>query len=140
MSVICTKCGGTDVTCETMINPNNKKFANYTDEAFIYGWCSKCNTGIILTDEREIKTEIEQKFNEFVEKNGKEPAYAVCKIVWKDTNYQEKVKIQLSSDSNPDEDDDFFFYCYSLNDLESLCEFGSGDFIVTEIDRFENDL
>lgn len=138
MNVICTKCGGTDVACEAMINPNNKKFANYTDEAFSYGWCNKCNIGVILTDEREIKNEIEQKFNEFVKKNGKESAYAVCEIVWKDTNNLENVKIQLSSDSNPDEDDDIFFYCDSLNDLKSLCEFGGEDFIVTEIYGFEN--
>ena len=138
MSIICTKCGGTDVACEAMINPNNREFENYTDEAFIYGWCNKCNTGIILTDEREIKAEIEQKFNDFVKENVKEPAYAVCEIVWKDTNCQENVKIQLSSDSSLDEDDDIFFYCDSLNDLKALCEFGGEDFIVTEINRFEN--
>ena len=138
MKIICTKCGSTDVACEAMINPNNKKFINYTDEAFLYGWCNKCNTGVILTDKREIKAEIEKKFNEFVKKNGKEPAYAVCDIVWKDNNDLESVKIQLSADSNPDEDDDFFFYCNSLNELKSLCDFGSEDFIVTEIDRLEN--
>lgn len=73
-----------------------------------------------------------------MKENGKEPAYAVCDIVWKDNNDLESVKIQLSADSNPDEDDDFFFYCNGLNDLKSLCDFGSEDFIVTEIDRLEN--
>lgn len=138
MNVICTKCGCTNVACEAMINPNNKEFINYTDESFLYGWCENCNTGVILSDTDEIQAEIQQKYDTFVKENGKEPAYAVCDIVWKDNNDLESVKIQLSADSNPDEDDDFFFYCNGLNDLKSLCDFGSEDFIVTEIDRLEN--
>lgn len=42
MNVICTKCGGTKVSCEAMIDPNTKEFHNYTDESFQYGWCGKC--------------------------------------------------------------------------------------------------
>lgn len=138
MNVICTKCGGTNVSCEAMINPNNKIFKNYTDESFLYGWCEDCKTGVIITDTAEIKAEIKQKFKEFVDYNHKEPQYAVCAIVWKDTNNQENVNIQLSSDSDPDKEDDIFFYCNSLTGLESLCEFGCKDFIVTEIYRFES--
>lgn len=37
MNVICTKCGGTKVSCEAMIDPNTKEFHNYTDESFQYG-------------------------------------------------------------------------------------------------------
>lgn len=44
MKVICTQCGGINVACEAMINPNDKKFRNYTDEAFLYGWCEDCGT------------------------------------------------------------------------------------------------
>lgn len=29
MKVICTKCGGMNVACEAMINPNDKSFRNY---------------------------------------------------------------------------------------------------------------
>lgn len=64
--------------------------------------------------------------------NYKEPQYAVCGIVWKNTNDQEYAKIQLSSDIDPDKEDDIFFYCNSLTGFESLCEFGGEDFIVTE--------
>lgn len=137
-SKICTKCGGTNISCEAMINPNNKKFINYTDESFLYGWFEDCKTGIIITDTAEIKAEIKCKFKEFVDYNRKEPQYAVCGITWKDTNKQEDVKIQLSCDSNPDKEDDIFFYCNSLTGFESLCEFGGEDFIVTEMYSFEN--
>lgn len=137
MSVICTKCGGTNVSCEAMINPNTKEFKNYTDESFSYGWCDDCDDGIALTDIEEIQNEIDTKFSEFVNENRKEPEIANCCIAWKDGESGYDVKIQLSADSNPDEEDDIFFYCDSLNDLKSLATFGVEDFIVTECYSFE---
>ena len=134
MNVICTKCGGTDVSCEAMINPNNKEFKNYTDESFLYGWCERCNTGVILSDTDEIQVKIQQKFDAFVKRNGSEPRCVSCEIVGKDTNDYYDVKIQLSSDTG--EEDDIFFYCNSLNELKSLTTFGVEDFIVTEINSF----
>lgn len=136
MSTICTKCGGTDVSCEAMINPNNKEFKHYTDESFLYGWCENCKTGVILTDTAEIQAEIQQKFDAFVKENGEGPHYVNCHIVWKDTNDNYDVKIQLSNDTG--EDDDIFFYCSSLNGLKSLATFGGEDFIVTEVYGYEN--
>ena len=135
MNVICTRCSGTDVPCEAMINPNTKEFQNYTDEAFLYGWCENCKTGVIISDTDEIQVEMQKKFDEFVKNNGKEPHYANCEIVWKDTDGSQEVKIQLSGDTG--EDDDMFFYCQSLNGLKSLAAFGCEDFIVTEINSFE---
>lgn len=135
MKIICTKCGSTDVSCEAMINPNNKVFKHYTDEAFLYGWCDSCKTGTILTDPDEIQQKIQQKFDAFIKDNGKEPHYADCHIVWKDTNDHYDVKFHLAGDTG--KDDDFFFYCNSLEGLKSLTTFGCEDFIVTEIRRFE---
>lgn len=136
MYTICTKCGCTDVSCEAMINPNSKKFIHYTDEAFLYGWCENCKTGVILTNTEETKIDIEQKFEAFVKDNAKEPHYAVCRIVWKDTNEDYEGKIQLTVDTG--KEDDIFFYCNSLNELKSLAAFGNQDFIVTEIYIFKN--
>lgn len=131
MNTICTKCGGKDVSCEAMINPNNKEFKHYTDESFLYGWCENCKTGVILTDIDEIQVEVQKKYDAFVKENGIEPDYANCCIVWKDTNDSYDVKIQFSNDTG--EDDDIFFYCGSLNGLKSLATFGGEDFIVTEV-------
>ena len=135
MKVICTKCGCTNVSCEATINPNTKDFKDYTDEAFLYGWCENCKTGVILSDTDEIQVEMQKKFDVFVKENGEEPHYANCHIVWKDTNDNYDVKIQLSNDTG--EEDDIFFYCNSLNGLKSLATFGGEDFIVTEINCFE---
>lgn len=138
MSIICTKCGETNVYCKAMVNPNTKVFQDYTEESFYSGWCEDCKMRVCLTDTDEVKAEIDQEFVKFVAHHSKEPLYAICGIVWKDTNERENVKIQLSSDTNPDEDDDIFFYCNSVIDLKSLCEFGGEDFVVIEIYWFEN--
>lgn len=86
MSVICSKCGCADVLCEAMINPNTKVFENYTDESFLYGWCNVCQTGRTLTDVEDVKAIIDNNFSKFCEKNGCEPGYVICTIVWKDDN------------------------------------------------------
>lgn len=128
MSVICSKCGCADVLCEAMINPNTKVFENYTDESFLYGWCNVCQTGRTLTDVEDVKAIIDNNFSKFCEKNGCEPGYVICTIVWKDDNGCEEVKIKMSSDSR--DDDDFFFYCDSLTELKALCDCGGEDFII----------
>lgn len=135
MSVICSKCGCADVLCEAMINPNTKVFENYTDESFLYGWCSVCQTGRTLTDVEDVKAIIDNNFSKFCEKNGCEPGYVICTIVWKDDNGCEEVKIKMSSDSR--DDDDFFFYCDSLTELKALCDCSGEDFIIIGFTGFE---
>ena len=135
MSVICSKCGCADVLCEAMINPNTKVFENYTDESFLYGWCNVCQTCRTLTDVEDVKAIIDNNFSKFCEKNGCEPGYVICTIVWKDDNGCEEVKIKMSSDSR--DDDDFFFYCDSLTELKALCDCGGEDFILIGLTVFE---
>ena len=72
MNVICTKCGGTKVSCEAMIDPNTKEFHNYTDESFQYGWCGKCGHGTVLTDTDEVKEEIDRIYQRYVEEKKEE--------------------------------------------------------------------
>lgn len=92
MNVICTKCGGTKVSCEAMIDPNTKEFHNYTDDSFQYGWCGKCGHGTVLTDTDEVKEDIDRIYQRYVEEKKEEPEYAVCVVVWKDGNNSELVK------------------------------------------------
>ena len=89
MKVICTKCGGMHVACEAMINPNDKSFRNYTDEAFIYGWCDDCGYGVVLSDVDEVKTDIDKLHADYCAEHEKEPLYAQCEIVWKDESFTE---------------------------------------------------
>ena len=81
MKVICTQCGGINVACEAMINPNDKKFRNYTDEAFLYGWCEDCGNGVVLSDVDEVKTDIDNHYADFRAEHDTEPLYAQCEIV-----------------------------------------------------------
>lgn len=136
MSIICSKCGGTRVTCEALIDPNTKKFDRYTDESFLYGWCDDCKTGTVLTDVDGVKNEIKEKHQVFYEKNRMEPQYANCRVAWKDNRDCCDVKIMLSSDTGLNEED-IFFYCDSLDGLQSLAGYGKADFIVTECYGFK---
>lgn len=132
MNIICSKCGGTNVTCEAIINPNTKKLDHYTDKSFLNGWCNDCRTGTILTDVDEIKNDMKDKYLEFRKTMGIEPQYADCRIVWKDDQESYDVRIMLSADTCPEEDKNVFYHCNSPAALSSLAEYGNEDFIVTE--------
>lgn len=136
MSIICSRCGGTNVTCEAMVNPNTKKIDRYTDESFLYGWCDDCKTGAVLTDVEKVKNDMDEKYRAFYERGRFEPHYADCRIVWKDNRDCCDVRIMLSSGTGPDEEE-IFFHCDSLNDFRSLAEYGNADFIITECRGFK---
>ena len=36
MKVICTRCGGTNIACEAIVNPNTGKIIDYLDESFMH--------------------------------------------------------------------------------------------------------
>lgn len=129
MNIICSKCGGTNIMCEAMIEPNTKKFDHYTDESFLHGWCNDCHTGTVLTDVDEVKNNMSKQYLVFKEPYGIEPQYTNCRIVWKDDREQEDVKIMLSAGLDGE---DVFYNCNSLNGLLSLAECGNEDFIITE--------
>lgn len=135
MSVICSKCSGTKISCEAMINPNTKEFVCYTDDSFDYGWCDDCNKGQVLTDTEKVKLEMEEAFNDYYAIHLEEPLYALCRVVFTDGNrYPEDMLFKLSLDAG-EEDDKIFFYCNGMEDLKSLAGCGTNDFII--IDKIE---
>lgn len=142
MKVICTKCSGMNVACEAMINPNDNSFRNYTDEAFIYGWCDDCKDGVVLSDIDEVKEDMDKFYADFCAEHGKEPLYAQCSIVWKDEKFVEPtpVIIKLSADVDDATDDKVFYYCNSIGQLKSLAEFGCEDFVITECRFLMNEI
>lgn len=121
--------------CNAMIEPNTKKFEHFTHESFLYGWCNDCRTGTVLTDVDEVQNDMSKQYQVFKESYRIEPQYADCRIVWKDGEEQDNVKIMLSADSGLQEDDTFY-YCNSLNELLSLAECGGEDFVITQCYRF----
>lgn len=136
MKVICTKCGRKNVACEAMINPNDKSFRNYTDEAFLYGWCEDCGNEVVLSDVDEVKTNIDKLYADYGARHDTEPIYAQCEIVWKkgyDSYASPKpATIKLSTDIDDSNDEKILFYCNDIEELKSLAEFGGEDFVLTD--------
>ena len=50
MSIICTRCGGTQVVCEATINPNTKVITEISDDSLQFGRCETCKVRSVLTD------------------------------------------------------------------------------------------
>lgn len=107
MGYICTRCGGTNVVCEAIVNPNTGKIIDYLDESFMHAICSNCENEVIISNIEGVKHEIDLRFHEFVEKTGKEPEYVECQIVWKKTGDEQRKTIKLSLSINDDDNDDY---------------------------------
>lgn len=81
MGYICTRCGGTNVTCEAIVDPNTGKIIDYFDGSFMHAICAGCENEVIISNVEGVKHEIDLRFHEFVERTGKEPEYVECQIV-----------------------------------------------------------
>lgn len=132
MKVICTRCGGTNIACEAIVNPNTGKIIDYLDESFMHANCGDCEEEVVITDVDRVKKDIDSMFFEFVKKNGEEPEYVECQIVWKDTGDDRGTTIKLSLSINDDDNDNVFYYCNGIESLKLLVEYGVGEFIVID--------
>lgn len=108
MGYICTRCGGTNVTCEAIVNPNTGEIIDYFAGAFMHAICSDCENEVVISNVEGVKYEIDLRFLEFVERTGKEPEYVECQIVWKETGDDKRVTIKLSLSINDDDNDAVF--------------------------------
>lgn len=106
MGYICTRCGGTNVACEAIVNPNTGKIIDYFDGSFMHAICSNCENEVIISNIEEVKHEIDLRFHEFVERTGKEPEYVECQIVRKETGDEQRKTMKLSLNINDDDNDD----------------------------------
>lgn len=131
MGYICTRCGGTNVVCEAIVNPNTGKIIDYLDESFMHAICLNCENEVIISNIEGVKHEIDLRFHEFVEKTGKEPEYVECQIVRKKTGDEQRKTMKLSLNINDDDNDDVFCYCNGIESFKQLAEYGMGEFIVT---------
>lgn len=57
MGYICTRCGGTNVVCEAIVNPNTGKIIDYLDESFMHAICSNCENEVIISNIEGVKHE-----------------------------------------------------------------------------------
>lgn len=58
MGYICTRCGGTKVVCEAIVNPNTKEIIDYFDESFEHAICGDCENEVIISNVEKVKHEI----------------------------------------------------------------------------------
>lgn len=127
MGYICTRCGGTNVACEAIVNPNTGKIIDYFDGSFMHAICGDCENEVIISDIEEVKHEIDLRFHEFVERTGKEPEYVECQIVRKETGDEQRKTMKLSLNINDDDNDDVFCYCNGIESFKQLAEYGMGE-------------
>ena len=95
----------------------------------------------LMLDENKnlCQQKIENLFRAYMNEHNEEPRYASCCIKYLDNSPFCDVMIKLNVELDV-KDDLLFYYCNSLNDLKSLCEFGTGDFILTEVYEFLNEI
>lgn len=86
-----------------------------------------------------LQHKIENLFKAYADNHNEEPLYVSCCIKYLDDSPLCDVTIKLSSELDI-QDDSLFYYCDSLTDLKSLCELGSGDFILTDVYEFSNEV
>lgn len=68
MKVICTRCGGTNIACEAIVNPNTGKIIDYLDESFMHANCGDCKEEVVITDVDRVKKDIDSMFFKFVKR------------------------------------------------------------------------
>lgn len=95
MGYICTRCGGTKVACEAIVNPNTREIIDYFDGSFVHAICRDCENEVIISNVEEVKHEIDLRFHEFLERTGKEPEYVECQIVRKETGDEQRKTMSI---------------------------------------------
>lgn len=55
MGYICTRCGGTNVACEAIVNPNTLEIIDYLSDIFMHATCSDCEEMVTITNPDQIR-------------------------------------------------------------------------------------
>ena len=138
MSIICSICGGTDVKCAAVIDPNTKQFLDFGYEAFLDGKCSRCGN-VALTDPDEVKADMDKRWTEYMAQHHTAPNYARCDIV-RHGAYDgcEGACIRIGGPSDVVEKYPVVAVCRDLEELKSLAAPDPArEFTVVECQRFE---
>ena len=138
MSIICSICGGTDVKCAAVIDPNTKQFLDFGYEAFLDGECSQCGN-VALTDPDEVKADMDKRWAEYMAQHHTAPNYARCDIV-RHGEYDgcEGACIRIGGPENAVEKHRIVAVCRDLEELKSLAVPDPvREFTVVECQRFE---
>lgn len=94
---------------------------------------------MLEANKEHLQRKIEGMFKAYVDERNDEPLYTSCCVKFLDNSPLCDVTIKLNNELD-DQDDLVFYYCQSLTDLKSLCEFGVGDFILADVYEFSNEI
>ena len=116
MAIICTLCGGTNVSCECIANPNNGTIEDYRDGAFYDACCDDCKEFVVIVDVEREKSDARELYNSFIKVNNEKPDMARCEIVLKETGEVKNETIKL----DPSVDTSTLSAIYTCNGIEEL--------------------
>lgn len=117
--IVCSICGGTDVKCAAVVDPNTKEFLDFGYEAFLDGQCDVCGN-VPLTDPDEVQVDIEKLWAEHLAKHGKAPRYAYCEIAKLNHEGSERRFIRIGNQTQPEPTKKIFVNCDDLTALKAL--------------------
>lgn len=120
--IVCSLCGGTDVKCAAVVDPNTKEFIEFGYNAFSDGQCADCGN-VPLTDPDEVQADIDKRWAEYTVRNGSRPNFALCRIVRTD-NYDgyEQARIRIGGPSKAVEICNTLTACRDLDELKTLTD------------------
>lgn len=122
MSIICSICGGTHVTCAAIVGPNTRAFVDFGHEAFLDGMCEQYGN-VVLTDPEELKADIGKMWADYIACHQIMTSYALCEIVRtdRDDGY-EKAYIRIGGPENVIEKHKVITVCHNVEELKSLAD------------------
>lgn len=138
MAIVCSICGGTDVKCAAVVDPNTKEFLDFGYEAFLDGQCDVCGN-VPLTDPDEVQADIEKLWAEHRAKHGKASSYAYCEVVHLNHEGSERRFIRIGNKTQPEPTKKVFACCDDIASLKALAvpDLESGrEFTVIGIETF----
>ena len=116
MAIICTLCGGTNVSCECIANPNNETIYDYREGVFYDDCCDDCKEFVVIVDVEREKSDARELYNSFIKVNNEKPDMARCEIVLKETGEVKNETIKL----DPSVDTHDLSVIYTCNGIEEL--------------------
>lgn len=138
MSIVCSICGGTDVKCAAVIDPNTKQFFEFGHDTFQDGQCGQCGN-VVLTDPDEVKADLNKLWTEYMAQHRTAPNYALCNIVRHgDYDGYESAYIRIGGPTEAAEKHRIVAVCRAFEELERLAASDpKRNFTVVGCQRFE---
>ena len=120
MSILCSICGGTQIRCAAVIDPNTKEFIEFGYSALSDGQCDDCGN-VILTDPDQVKSNIDRIWTEYISTHRTVPNFVRCEVVRTgDYGGCEQAYIRIGGLENTGGGSNTVAECRDINALKAL--------------------